>query len=244
MTDIKQLLKEFERFAHGQSLHNAFTELLNWTLLPFKKYDSAEEQQLALETYRNHSKVKQLASMATIIGDLSEGFSDPLGELYMQAICNGHNGQYFTPEHVCDMIAAMTIGDELLDGQTVCDPTCGSGRMLLSAAKINRFAILYGADLDIICCKMALLNMLLNSLKGEIAHMNTLSNDFYIGYKVDNTLVDDYHLPYYIEFTNPELSYIWLKPNAKVANPKFYKPFKPTSAPQPINGQQGSLFDW
>jgi type I restriction enzyme M protein len=36
MTDIKQLLKEFERYAYGQSLQSAFTELLDWTLLPFK----------------------------------------------------------------------------------------------------------------------------------------------------------------------------------------------------------------
>jgi hypothetical protein len=31
MTDIKQLLKEFERFAYGQSLHTAFSELHDWT---------------------------------------------------------------------------------------------------------------------------------------------------------------------------------------------------------------------
>ena len=34
MTEIKQLLIAFERFAYGQSLHTAFTELLDWTLLP------------------------------------------------------------------------------------------------------------------------------------------------------------------------------------------------------------------
>jgi len=35
MKEIKQLLKEFERFAYGQSLSSAFTDLLDWTLLPF-----------------------------------------------------------------------------------------------------------------------------------------------------------------------------------------------------------------
>jgi type I restriction enzyme M protein len=114
--------------------------------------------------------------------------------------------------------------------------------MLLSAAKINRHLKLYGADLDITCCKMALLNMLFNSLQGEIAHMNSLSNDFYRGYKVQTTLIDGYHMPYYIEFTEPDQSYIWLKPVKEQAKPRFDKPFELVRAKQPINGIQGSLF--
>ena len=54
MTDIKQLLKDFERYAYGQSMHSAFTELLDWTLLPFKKFNSAEEQLAAFESFRGH----------------------------------------------------------------------------------------------------------------------------------------------------------------------------------------------
>lgn len=83
-----------------------------------------------------------------LIGEASEGFCDPLGELYQQAVSSGHNGQYWTPEHLCDMISMMS-GDTLQDGQNVLDPACGSGRMLLAAAKRNRFALFYGADLDI-----------------------------------------------------------------------------------------------
>ncbi|WP_158827679.1 N-6 DNA methylase [Mucilaginibacter lacusdianchii] len=239
MTEIKPLLTAFERFAYGTSLHTAFTDLLDWMLLPFKMHENAEAQSAALDTYRNHKKVNELVELVKIVGDLSEGFRDPLGELYMQAISNGHNGQYFTPELICDMMAAISVGNPT-DGQTVADCACGSGRMLLSAAKINRHLRLYGADLDITCCKMALVNMLLNSLQGEIAHMNSLSNDFYRGYKINTTLVNGYHMPYYIEFTEPEQSYIWLKPIKE--QPKFDKPFEPVRAKSPINGVQGSLF--
>ncbi|MHB8208443.1 N-6 DNA methylase [Mucilaginibacter sp.] len=165
-----------------------------------------------------------------------------MGELYQQAISSGHNGQFWTPEPICDMMTAITIGDTLEDNQTVCDPACGSGRMLLSAAKINRRALFYGADLDITCCKMTLVNMLLNSLQGEIAHMNTLSNDFYKGYKVSTTLVNGYHMPYYIEFTEPELSYIWLRPVKQQAKPVFTTTFESVRAAQSINGVQASLF--
>jgi type I restriction-modification system DNA methylase subunit len=243
MTEFKQLLTAFERFAYGQSLHTAFVELLDWFLLPFRKWDDTASQNIALEKYRSHAKVNQMVTLVTLIGDLSADFNDPLGELFMQAISNGHNGQYFTPTPMCDMLALMSLGDKSEPGQTVCDCACGSGRMLLAAAKINRHLYLYGADLDITCCKMALLNMLFNSLTGEIAHMNSLSNDFYTGYKVATVLVDGFHYPYYIEFTEPEQSRIWLHDlKGTEAKSKFDKPFEPVKAEQPISGIQGTLF--
>ncbi len=103
---------------------------------------------------------------------------------------------------------SMMSADTLKDGQKVLDPACGSGRMLLSAAKRNRHALLYGADLDSNCCKMALTNMLLNSLTGEIANMNSLSNEFFTGYQVQTTLLNGYHMPCYVEFSDLALSYI------------------------------------
>ena len=242
MTEIKELLTAFERYAYGQSLHTAFTDMLDWMLLPFKRYDAAEEQRKALEKYQSHPKVEHLVKLITLIGDLSEGYRDPLGELFMQAISNGHNGQYFTPEHLCDMMAIMSVGSPTY-GQTVADCACGSGRMLLSAAKINRHLKLYGADLDIACCKMALLNLLLNSLTGEVAHMNTLSNEFYRGFKVDIVLVDGFYMPYYVEFTEPQLSYICLQPlKVKGQKSAFDKPFEPVSSMLSVTGVQGSLF--
>jgi type I restriction-modification system DNA methylase subunit len=240
MTEITLLLTAFERFAYGQSFHTSFTDMLDWMLLPFKMHDDAGGRQQALDTYRGHKKLSELVQLVSVVGELSEGFKDPLGELFMQAISNGHNGQYFTPEPICDMMATISVGNPT-DGQTVADCACGSGRMLLSAAKLNRHLHFYGADLDITCCKMALVNMLLNSLQGEIAHMNSLSNDFYRGYKVQTKLVDGYHMPFYVEFTDPKQRNIWFRPVKEVA-PKFDKPFKPTKASQPINGTQGSLF--
>jgi ribosomal protein L11 methylase PrmA len=94
------------------------------------------------------------------------------------------------------MMGAMQVGEGLEDGKTVHDSGCGSGRMLLAVAKLNRSCLVYGADLDVTCCKMALVNMLLNSLQGEIAHINSLSNEFNTGFKVTAVLVDGYHYPY------------------------------------------------
>jgi type I restriction enzyme M protein len=73
--------------------------------------------------------------------------------------------------------------------------------------------------------------------------MNTLSNEFYRGFKVCTTLVDTHHLPYYTEFTEPEQSRIWLHDlKGKAAKPTFNTPFESVRAITPINGIQGTLF--
>jgi hypothetical protein len=78
-------------------------------------------------------------------------------------------------------------------------------------------------------------------LTGEVAQMNSLSNEFYRGYKTSTVLIEGYHYPYFKEFTNPEESYIWLRPVAP-SNSKFDMPFNPTKA-EPMNGVQGNLFE-
>jgi type I restriction enzyme M protein len=75
---------------------------------------------------------------------------------------------------------------------------------------------------------MALINLLFNSLKGEIAHMNSLSNEFFTGYKVCTTLVNGYHIPY-TEFNEPGQSHIWLKPVKEHSKSAFTTTLKPYS---------------
>jgi type I restriction enzyme M protein len=73
--------------------------------------------------------------------------------------------------------------------------------------------------------------------------MNSLSNEFYTGYRVDITLVNTHYFPYYTEFTEPSQSHIWLHDlKGTEAKSKFEKPFEPVRSTQPINGVQGSLF--
>ena len=233
MTDYSKLFSSFDKYAYGKSVASAFTEFLDTLLIPFKVYDTKEEGELYLARVTNHPKKDAFASMADLIGELSEGFHDPLGELYMQKISHGHMGQYFTPEHVCDLMAQLgSIAAE--SEKSVLDPACGSGRMLLSAAKINRNIRLYGADLDGVCCKMALMNMLLQSLTGEIAHINSLTNEFFTGYHINTTLLRGYYHPWYREFTKPEESAIWLKPKVK---PEIVLPRRTIEV-----FQQGTLF--
>ena len=57
---------------------------------------------------------------------------DVLGNIYEQKVSHGHNGQFFTPQSVCDLMAQITVNE---DAKSISDPACGSGRNLISAAK-------------------------------------------------------------------------------------------------------------
>jgi len=57
--------------------------------------------------------------------------------------------------------------------------------MLLSAAKVNRNNYFFGADIDSRCVRMTAINLCLNGLRGEVAHMNSLSMEHWGGYSID-----------------------------------------------------------
>jgi len=82
---------------------------------------------------------------------------------------------------------------------------------------------------------------MLQSLTGEVAHMDTLANDFYCGFKTGTVLKDGYYYPCFKEFTDSEESSIWLRPSAPKSKAGFDTPFNPPKS-APMNGVQGTLF--
>ena len=246
--DLNRMTAAFDRLSRHDSPWTTFHSILDFFLLPHRYYPTGEELAAAHQQLLAWPDKEIIVEFLTAMTDLQpEGFQDPLGEFYMMNISHGRLGQYFTPEHVCDMMAQINVGNDPQPGQTVLDPACGSGRTLLAVAKINRHLHFYGADLDPICCKMALVNMLLNSLTGEIANMNSLSNEFYRGYKVRTLLVGEHYQPYFLEFTDPQLSRIWLRvptqpdaPEPTTPQPAEFHPVESPLTQQPL--VQGSLF--
>ena len=96
-------------------------------------------------------------------------YSDPLGNFYMERFSYGKNGEFFTSWNVAYMMA------EMLDPkptETICDPACGSGIMLLAARCVihkkygwvtsSRYGRnLYGMDINDRMAKMTKINMYL-----------------------------------------------------------------------------------
>lgn len=105
-------------------------------------------------------------------------YGDLLGTYFEENISLGEKGQFFTPEHLCQLMARMTM-EPGVEGKTVADPACGSGRNLLAAAQLAPHNTFFAQDVDVLCAKMTVLNYYLNGLSGEVAWMNTLSLEHY-----------------------------------------------------------------
>ena len=88
---------------------------------------------------------------------------DYLGELLCERRSRGHNPTQFypTPATVVSFMTQMLYGDpttseKLRTLDKICDPCCGTGRMLLYAS--NHSLRLYGMDIDALVVKIACIN--------------------------------------------------------------------------------------
>lgn len=145
-----------------------------------------EEQYLA--TVKKHAEgtkgkrgCDSIARAFTMLVDAMEKTrKDILGDIFEGGITYGENGQFMTPEPVCELMARMSIegSDETLSGRrTVCDPCCGSGRLLLAAADLQPHWEFVGQDIDLRCVRMTAINLALRNLYGHVIWSNALKNE-------------------------------------------------------------------
>jgi hypothetical protein len=198
---LSQFRKLFEKLSYSQDYSTTFNSFLDfalWRLAP-QCWEQMKEDMLRLDKMYKPELASVMCEMfeawSWACDNDGEGFYDALGDLFMECVSFGRNGQFFTPQPICDMMAELNYGDDLEDGKTVCDPACGSGRMLLAMGKLQRKLKFYGADNDHTCVKMAALNMMVNCMKGEIAWMNSLSMEHYKSYHINLILNGSHYLP-------------------------------------------------
>lgn len=148
-----------------------------------KRYDQGELNRFSLA----------LAAMIKEYTDKSQegGWWDVLGSFFEEINSPSsaqRSGQFFTPVHVCDLMAKLLVKEAPEEQITVVDPTCGSGRNLIAESRLdphNRYSRFYVAqDLDSRCVNMTVLNYIMYGMKGVVIHMNTLSMEVYSGYRV------------------------------------------------------------
>lgn len=170
--------------------------------------DEANEA-LYMQTIKPYSK-EELLSFGKILAEYQLGiykrpYSDMLGGFFTEHITQGHNGQFFTPDSVCELMARTLGADESVTGQRVYDPACGSGRLMLAFAKVSPDNHFFANDVSMTCAKMTSLNFMFNGLRGEVACMNTLSMEWISGWRVNTPVLG-------IVPIEKEQSQIWTAP--------------------------------
>jgi hypothetical protein len=127
-----------------------------------------------------------------VVDALENDLSDFLGSVYMDlGFGNVRAGQFFTPDHVCYMMAEMSIHDakaiiEKKGFITICDPCVGAGSMLLAAAKVLKSqgidfqskTLFYGTDIDRTCFHMAYIQLSLIGAPCVISLGDSLAQTF------------------------------------------------------------------
>jgi type I restriction enzyme M protein len=111
------------------------------------------------------------------------GWYDFFGDFYQELTSRGKSsrlGQFFTPPELCDLMTQINYPVPET-GKTMCvhDPTCGSGRTLLSFNSFFPGHHHYAQDVDRMCCKMTLLNFAVHGVMGEVVWGDSLHPEDY-----------------------------------------------------------------
>jgi type I restriction enzyme M protein len=149
-----------EKFGRGQKMINTLTALIN--------IFSREELNFS----------KNRADGDDILGDayeyLMRNFATEAGK---------SKGQFYTPAEVSRVVAAVAGVDRATSPrQTVYDPTCGSGSLLLKAAETARVPItIFGQEMDIATRGLARMNMIMHNREtAEIAQGDVIAEPHFL----------------------------------------------------------------
>ncbi len=160
---------------------------------------------------RNANLVKLIEGVANMgLGNYKNNSIDAFGDAYeylmsMYASNAGKSGgEFFTPQEVSELLTRIAVVGKT-EVNKVYDPACGSGSLLLKAAKIlgkeNVRQGFYGQEINLTTYNLCRINMFLHDIdfdKFDIAH--------------EDTLLSPQHLddePFEVIVSNPPYSIKW-----------------------------------
>ena len=144
----KELVSEIRSLAQSQGLNTVFTTFLEIAANSLAAQTDPENAEKREQRYQEmastmtpellSSYARMLALLFLTVREYRDDPCDILGGIYHELNLNNEwNGQYFTPDDVCRLMAQITLpSDELSanDGPiTINEPTCGSGTMVIGA---------------------------------------------------------------------------------------------------------------
>ena len=201
LDDLKRILNSIEQSTMGTESEDDFVHLFEDLDLNNSKLGKSPGE-------RNELIAKVLFHLDKIDFGIDESDSDVLGDAYEYLIAQFASGagkkagEFYTPQQVSKVIAKIvTLDKQRL--KSVYDPTCGSGSLLLRAArevgKAN-MGMFYGQEL--------------NRTTYNLARMNMILHDVHFGQfdiRQDDTLEKPQHIDMQFEavVANPPFSANW-----------------------------------
>lgn len=190
-----QIVKGLRKLAQKYSMHNVFYDCVKMFALSiqnsFTTHDEVwhQRENEYLSTVKKYTK-EEIQEISKLLGLLVSAYgeepdADVLGEIYMMCRMGNKNmEQYFTPYNVAKMMAEMNLGEiKLKKPFSLCEPTCGSGVMIIAAANVLRshdfnyqkYLEVTAQDLDWTCVYMTYIQLSLLGIKAHVIQGNTLT---------------------------------------------------------------------
>lgn len=179
---LETIFKNIEDSAKGSESEDNFAGL-------FDDIDVNSNKLGATVAKRNANLVKLIEGVADMkLGNYKDNSIDAFGDAYeylmsMYASNAGKSGgEFFTPQEVSELLTRIAVVGKA-EVNKVYDPACGSGSLLLKAAKIlgkeNVRQGFYGQEINLTTYNLCRINMFLHDIdydKFDIAHEDTLLN--------------------------------------------------------------------
>lgn len=179
---LESVFKHIEESAKGSDSEDNFSGL-------FDDIDVNSNKLGATVAKRNANLVKLMNGIASMgLGNYKDNSIDAFGDAYeylmsMYASNAGKSGgEFFTPQEVSELLTRMAVAGKN-EVNKVYDPACGSGSLLLKAAKIlgkeNVRQGFFGQEINLTTYNLCRINMFLHDIdydKFDIAHEDTLIN--------------------------------------------------------------------
>lgn len=179
---LKTALNKLEESPVEQKAKEAFEGLFDDMDLDSKK--------LGLDIQsRNNKMAEVILEIAKIDFHLKDTKIDVLGDAYEYLIGNfaseagKKGGEFYTPQQV-SLLVAQILTYEKPNLESVYDPTCGSGSLLLQIVKhaksVSKYIKIFGQELNTSTSTIAKMNMIMHGHKYDqftIKNNNTLTND-------------------------------------------------------------------
>jgi type I restriction enzyme M protein len=185
--DLQKILTNIERSTMGTESEDDFDKL-------FEDLDLTSTKLGRTETAKNDLIAKVLVHLDAIDFELNKVDSDVLGDAYEYLIgqfasgAGKKAGEFYTPKEVSTVLARIvTTGKDRL--QSVYDPTCGSGSLLLRVAReVKEVSHFYGQEMNRTTYNLARMNMIMHDVhysRFQLRQEDTLEHPQHEGMKFE-----------------------------------------------------------
>ena len=194
-----ELISEIQTLGQSQGLNTVFTTFLEISAVCLDaqfNLEHQEQQEAKYAAMTANMTPKELSSYAKMLALLyleirkyQDNPRDILGNVYHSlSLHNEWNGQFFTPDYLCRMMAELTgfVSEEDLKKKgyaTIQDPACGSGAMFLAQVwamkqrdmEFQTTHLFVGRDNDIRCVWMAYIQLCLYEIPAVVIHGDSIT---------------------------------------------------------------------